>query len=98
MAECATFGHQNRFSMTNDLSKILFVDIETVPQAYAWSGLDERSAQLFSDKTRWEQERNGKSAEELWGERGGILAEFGRIVCIGAGSVHKEGGLVPRRR
>lgn len=78
--------------MRPDLSKILFIDIETVPQASAWSDLDEKTAELFSTKTRFEQERNGKTAEELWGERGGILAEFGKIICIGVGSLHREGG------
>lgn len=74
-----------------DLGKLLFLDIETVPQTYWWKDLDERTAQLFAEKTRYEQERNGKSAEQLWGERGGILAEFGKIICIGMGSLHKEG-------
>ncbi|MBL7951429.1 MAG: 3'-5' exonuclease [Flavobacteriales bacterium] len=78
--------------MRPEPSKILFIDIETVPQEYGWSGLDEQTAKLFSDKTRFEQERNGKSAEELWGDRGGILAEFGKIICIGVGSLHREGG------
>ena len=65
-----------------DLSRILFLDIETVPMARDYSALDERTPKLFADKTRWEQERNGRSAEELWGERGGILAEFGKIVVV----------------
>lgn len=78
--------------MRPDLNKILFIDIETVPQEYVWDKLDERTAKLFSDKTRFEQERNSKTAEELWGERGGILAEFGKIICIGVGSLHREGG------
>ncbi len=74
-----------------ELSKILFLDIETVPQQYNWNKLDERTAKLFSDKTRFEQERNEKTAEELWGEKGGILAEFGKIICIGVGSLHMTG-------
>jgi DNA polymerase elongation subunit (family B) len=74
-----------------DLTKILFLDIETVPQHYRWEELDERSAKLFSDKTRFEQERNSKSAEEIYGEKGGILAEFGKIICIGVGSLRVEG-------
>ncbi len=73
-----------------DLSKLLFVDLETVPQTYRWAELDPRSAQLFADKTRYEQERDAKTAEQLWGEKGGILAEFGKIICIGIGSLHKE--------
>lgn len=74
-----------------DLTKILFLDIETVPQTFQWSQLDERTAQLFSDKTRYDQERQEKTAEQLYAERGGILAEFGKIICIGVGSLHREG-------
>ena len=74
-----------------DITKILFLDIETVPQHYRYDELDERSAKLFSDKTRFEQERNSKSAEEIYGEKGGILAEFGKIICIGVGSLRSEG-------
>jgi len=80
-----------RTDTARDLTKILFLDIETVPQHYRWDELDERSAKLFSDKTRFEQERNSKSAEEIYGEKGGILAEFGKIICIGVGSLRNEG-------
>jgi len=73
-----------------DLSKVLFLDIETVPQHAQWNELDERTAKLFSEKTRYEQERQEKTAEQLYGERGGILAEFGKIICIGVGSLHKQ--------
>ncbi len=77
--------------MRPDPSRILFLDIETVPQEYHYKDLDTTTARLFSDKTRFEQERNGKSAEEVWNDRGGILAEFGKIVCIGLGSLHRTG-------
>ncbi len=74
-----------------DLSKILFLDIETVPAFREFNELDERSAKLFGDKTRFEQERSGKTAEEIYGERGGILAEFGKIICISVGGLKREG-------
>lgn len=80
-----------------DPSKILFLDIETVPQCYRWDDLDERSAQLFSDKTRFEQERSGKSVAEVYGDKGGILAEFGKIICIGVGSLRSEGDALAMR-
>lgn len=73
-----------------DPTKILFLDIETVPAVYNFSELDEQGAKLFSDKTRYEQERGGKTAGEIYGERGGILAEFGKIVCIGVGYLQKK--------
>lgn len=74
-----------------DLSKVLFLDIETVPATYRWEDLDPVTAQLFAEKTRYEQERNSRSAAELYVEKGGILAEFGRIVCIGVGALVKRG-------
>lgn len=80
-----------RSDHVRDPSKILFLDIETVPQVYEWDKLDPRTTELFSAKTRYDQERTGRPAEEMYGEKGGILAEFGKIVCIGVGSLRKEG-------
>lgn len=80
-----------RADHVKDLSKILFLDIETVPMVEHYGGLDERAAKLFSDKTRYEQERSGKSAEDVYDERGGIFAEFGKIVCIAVGAFRREG-------
>jgi len=71
-----------------NLEKILFLDIETVPQAYDFKDLDETTAELFNHKTRFQQ-KDGKTAEEIYGERGGILAEFGKIVCISVGYIHQ---------
>lgn len=80
-----------RANDVKDLSKILFLDIETVPAVREFSELDERSAKLFGDKTRFEQERSGKTAEEIYVERGGILAEFGKIICISVGGLKRAG-------
>ncbi|MCW5899723.1 MAG: 3'-5' exonuclease [Flavobacteriales bacterium] len=79
-----------RHDQIRDLSKVLFLDIETVPQTARWEDVDERTAELFAQKTRYEQERGDKSAADLWPERAGILAEFGRIVCIGVGALIKR--------
>lgn len=80
-----------RPTQIHDLTKILFLDIETVPQVYRWNELDARTAQLFSEKTRYEQERNDRTAEQLYADKGGILSEFGKIICIGLGSLHQDG-------
>lgn len=69
-----------------NLEKVLFLDIETVPQSYTFDELDETTAELFNQKTRFQQQ-DGKSVEEIYGERGGILSEFGKIVCISVGFV-----------
>ena len=37
------------------LEKILFLDIETVPQTYIYQELDEKTRELFNTKTRFSQ-------------------------------------------
>ncbi|MDX1651513.1 MAG: 3'-5' exonuclease [Brumimicrobium sp.] len=68
------------------LDKVLFLDIETVPQIYNYADLDETTAGLFNHKTRFQQ-KDGKSVNEVYNETAGILAEFGKIVCISCGFV-----------
>lgn len=74
-----------------DPTRILFLDIETVPAVYKYEDLDDTTARLFADKARWEQERSGKSVEEVYDHRGGILAEFGKVLCIAVGALRKHG-------
>lgn len=71
-----------------NLEKVLFLDIETVPQVYEFAELDETTIELFNQKTRFQQ-MDGKSPEEIYAERGGILSEFGKIVCISVGFVRE---------
>jgi DNA polymerase elongation subunit (family B) len=73
------------------LHKILFLDIETVPQFPNFSQLDEKTKQLYSQKTKFLQKDNTISSDELY-ERAGIYAEFGKIICISVGYIH-EGNL-----
>jgi DNA polymerase elongation subunit (family B) len=68
------------------LDKVLFLDIETVPQVYEFNKLEDKSRELFEAKTRFMQ-NDEKSFEQLYGDRGGIYAEFGKIVCISVGYV-----------
>lgn len=66
------------------LDKVLFLDIETVPGTYEYIDLDEKTQELFNAKTRFlKKEEN--SYEEIFNERAGIYAEFGKIVCISVG-------------
>jgi|TARA_B110000902_G_scaffold89605_1_gene106518 uncharacterized protein YprB with RNaseH-like and TPR domain len=68
------------------LEKVLFLDIETVPQVYEFDKLEEKTQELFESKTRFMQNAE-KSYEQLYADRGGIYAEFGKIVCISVGYV-----------
>lgn len=63
--------------------RLLFLDIETVPEARNFSDLDEETREMWADKSRY---RRGEqyTAEEFY-SHAGIWAEFGRIVCISVG-------------
>lgn len=69
------------------LDKVLFLDIETVPQVYEFDKLDEKAQLLFQSKTRFMQ-NDEKSFSQLYDDRGGIYAEFGKIVCISVGLIN----------
>lgn len=62
---------------------ILFLDIETVPEAENFKALDETKQELFSSKTQY-QRKDDFTPEEFY-DRAGIWAEFGKIICISVG-------------
>ncbi|MCO5724313.1 3'-5' exonuclease [Robiginitalea marina] len=65
------------------LGNILFLDIETVPQAVAYDQLPGEARELFALKTQY-QRKEEYTAEEFY-ERAGIWAEFGKVICISVG-------------
>ena len=67
-------------NLKTDLSNILFLDIETVPQNQHWEELSEVSQELYAKKTAY-QRKDEISPEEFY-DRAGIWAEFGKIICI----------------
>ena len=73
-----------------NLNKVLFLDIETVPNTPTYDELDETIQKLWDDKMRWQSERDGKSPEEIY-EKAGIFAEFGKIICISVGYLTNAG-------
>lgn len=68
---------------TLDLSKILFLDIETVSRWPDYKEMPETFQKLWDEKTRYQ--RGEESPEEYYPKRAGILAEFGKIICISCG-------------
>ena len=69
-----------------DITRILFLDIETVPEVYKFDDLDDTTADLYLKKNKYLQERDELSNDEVY-ERAGVFAEFGKIVCISVGVV-----------
>ena len=66
--------------------KVLFLDIETVPEVGNWSELSDEWKDLWAKKID-KQLTEDETAEEFYGKRAGILAEFGKIICISCGII-----------
>jgi hypothetical protein len=78
--------------MLNHISaeKIMFIDIETVPQQRDFENLDETMQALWENKSARTTRGELSPAEDY--SRAGIYAEFGKIVCISAGFIKPENG------
>lgn len=74
--------------MNPDLKDILFLDIETVACTDAYASLDERIKVQWSRKAGFLKRDEGISDEELFHQRAGIYAEFGKIICIAVGKLY----------
>jgi predicted PolB exonuclease-like 3'-5' exonuclease len=75
-----------------DLSKILFLDIETIPQYEDMKKSPEDFKKLWEEKAKLLARQEADNAESLF-DRAGIYAEFGRIVCISVGFISHRGSL-----
>ena len=81
----------------NELQKIMFLDIETVPQTSDFSEIPNELAHLWEEKfslifkrmpEKYPQET---TAADAFNNSAGIYAEFGKIVCISVGFIHFQG-------
>jgi len=63
------------------ITELLLLDIETVPQFPAFAGMDSNWQGLFLDKVA-KTVPEEMPAEESYRKKAGILAEFGKIICI----------------
>lgn len=70
------------------LQKILFLDIETVPQHASYEDVPERLKALWDKKSL--QITRGEEEPEASYQRAGIYAEFGKIVCISVGAFSSD--------
>lgn len=68
-----------------DLKHILFLDIETVSCEPTFDKLSERMKPLWEKKASFLKSDEPSSPEELYLEKAGIYAEFGKIVTIAVG-------------
>ncbi|KAB1063702.1 3'-5' exonuclease [Salibacter halophilus] len=66
-----------------DITNILFLDIETVPQEKTFDSLSDSAKALWTKKAN-RLKTDEETPDELY-DRAGIYAEFGKIVCISVG-------------
>jgi hypothetical protein len=71
--------------MTPEDKDILFLDIETVACTDNFATLDERLKVQWSRKASFLKREEGVTDEQLFHQRAGIYAEFGKIICIAVG-------------
>ncbi|MEQ9168954.1 MAG: 3'-5' exonuclease, partial [Fulvivirga sp.] len=83
--------------MIRDIKNILFLDIETVGQTTDYQSLDERLKNQWARKASFLKKEEGITDEQLFLDRAGIYAEFGKVVVIGLGYFHAEGEEVQLR-
>lgn len=72
-----------------NIEKVLFLDIETVPEVYDFADLDATKQQLWETKSSYMQKEDLTAADVY--QKAGIFAEFGKVVCISVGFIKKEG-------
>ncbi|MCG8332603.1 MAG: 3'-5' exonuclease [Chitinophagales bacterium] len=77
-----------------DIANVLFLDIETVSNKSDYDQLDDALKGLWAIKgrqiLRTSEEQEEETLAELYTEKAGIFAEFGKIVCISVGIVHRD--------
>ncbi len=74
--------------------KILFLDIETVPQVADYKEMSPEMAHLWDEKAQALQLRNPErypstwTSQDVFANGAGIYAEFGKIICISVGFIY----------
>ncbi|MDH5365966.1 MAG: 3'-5' exonuclease [Cyclobacteriaceae bacterium] len=72
------------------MKNILFVDIETVSQTDNYQNLSERLKTQWSRKSSFLKRNEEETDEDLYNDRAGIYAEFGKVIVIGIGFFAKN--------
>ncbi|OAV43303.1 ribonuclease H-like domain-containing protein [Lewinella sp. 4G2] len=78
-----------------DVTKVLFLDIETVSGSPSYAEMDETMQGLWGYKApsatrRYGEEFTEEELADAYTEKAGIFAEFGKIVCISVGFVFRD--------
>jgi 3'-5' exonuclease len=83
--------------MQADLKDVLFLDIETVRVVDQFNQLNERLKTQWARKANFFKREEGQTDENLFQDRAGIYAEFGKIIVIGIGKYSEQEGVLGLR-
>jgi uncharacterized protein YprB with RNaseH-like and TPR domain len=72
-----------------ELSSVLFLDIETVPQYPDYLSMPDKIRKFWDHKSKFIAKDHSPLKSY---KRAGIYAEFGKIICISAGYIHTKNG------
>lgn len=79
--------------MLAELRDLIFLDIETVANHYDYNTLDERLKTQWARKAAFFKRDTQFTDEDVYRDRAGIYAEFGRVVCVAVGKfIENENG------
>lgn len=86
--------------MSPEIRDILFLDIETVANYGDYSLLDERLKTQWARKASYLRRDDVASDEDIYHQRAGIYAEFGRVICIAVAKFaeNENGDLILRTK
>ncbi|TAE86578.1 MAG: 3'-5' exonuclease [Bacteroidetes bacterium] len=73
-----------------DLTNLLVLDIETVPEYASYAQLPDKWKQLWDKKATFIRKDENQTAADVY-PRAGIYAEFGKIICISVGYFNRSG-------
>jgi len=77
-----------------DLSRTLFIDIETVSEKGNYNELNDNFKFLWTKKSSQlnrEMELTNENISKSYNDKAGIFSEFAKVVCISVGFLRKEG-------
>lgn len=83
--------------MHADLKDVLFLDIETVRVVDQYANLNERLKTQWARKANFFKREEGQTDADLFQDRAGIYAEFGKIIVIGIGKYTEQNGVLGLR-
>lgn len=74
--------------MIPELRDIVFLDIETVGCTDDFNSLDERLKSQWARKASFLKREENATDEEMFHQRAGIYAEFGKVICVSVGMLY----------